>query len=77
MLQHDMAIIFDSDSFEKALNNPFYKSHSIVDNDICLIERYKERIKLNRPVQISSAILELAKAEMYRYYYKVRHDSNK
>lgn len=68
--QHDMSLIFDEDSFLKEMLNPFYKSHSIVDDDICLIEKYKERIELKRPVQISAAILELAKAEMYRYFYK-------
>lgn len=88
MLQHDLSIVFDEETFQKEMLNPFYKDHSIIDDDIILIgkpikivktpphllicfsEKYKESIQLNRPVQISAAILELAKAEMYRYWYK-------
>ena len=69
-MQHDLSIIFDEETFQKEMLNPFYKDHSIIDDDIILIEKYKESIQLNRPVQISAAILELAKAEMYRYWYK-------
>ena len=48
--QSDLSAIFYEDEFTTELLSPFYKNHLIVSEDLCLIEKYKEKVELNRPV---------------------------
>ena len=69
--QVDMSVVHDVQSFNREIINPYYKSHHILSENCVMVEKYKDHVQLNKPVQISSAILELAKLQMYNYYYKV------
>lgn len=64
-------VIYDSKTFDKNVLSPYYKSHQIIHENLMIVEKYKDFISLDKPVQISSAILELAKYSMYSFYYKV------
>ena len=43
----------------------------MLNEDLVVEEKFKDVVELDRPVQIASAILELAKHEMYRFFYHV------
>ncbi len=64
-------VIYDEASFNKNILSPFYKSHQIINENLVVVEKYKDFITLNKPIQIASAILELAKFTMYNYFYNV------
>ena len=64
-------VIYDAKTFDKNVLSPYYKSHQIIHENLMIVEKYKDFISLDKPVQISSAILELAKYSMYSFYYKV------
>ena len=69
--QTEQEVIYDAKSFDKNVLSPYYKSHQIIHENLMIVEKYKDFISLDKPVQISSAILELAKYSMYSFYYKV------
>ena len=66
-----MKVISTRQEFNREILDPFYKSHQILNEDLAVVEKYKDLVELDRPVQIASAILELAKHEMYRFFYKI------
>lgn len=68
--QTEQEVIYDAKSFDKNVLSPYYKSHQIIHENLMVIEKYKDFISLDKPIQISSAILELAKYSMYKFYYK-------
>lgn len=66
-----MKIITNRNDFNREILDPFYKGHKILSENLVVVEKYKECVQLDRPIQIASAILEIAKHEMYRFFYKV------
>ena len=69
--QTEQEVVYDQASFNKNVLSPYYKSHKILNEDLVIVEKYKDFVSLDKPVQIASAILELAKYTMYNYYYNV------
>ena len=69
--QTEQEVVYDQASFNKNVLSPYYKSHKILNENLVIVEKYKDFVSLNKPVQIASAILELAKFTMYNYYYNV------
>ena len=69
--QTEQEVIYDAKTFEMNVLSPYYKSHQIIHENLIIVEKYKDFIKLDKPIQIASSILELAKYSMYSYYYKV------
>lgn len=66
-----MKIIKNRAEFNREILDPYYKSHQIVSEDLVIVEKYKDAVELDKPIQIASCILELAKHEMYRFFYRV------
>ena len=71
MTQTIMKVISTKEDFAREILDPYYKSHQILSENLILVEKYKEEVELDRPVQIASTILELAKHEMYRFFYQI------
>ena len=69
--QTEQEVVYDQASFNKNVLSPYYKSHKILNEDLVIVEKYKDFVSLDKPVQIASAILELAKYIMYNDYYNV------
>jgi hypothetical protein len=69
--QTEQEVVFDEGTFNKNVLSPYYKSHQIINENLVVVEKYKDHISLNKPIQIASAILELAKFTMYNYFYNV------
>ena len=69
--QSESEVVYDRKSFDTHILSPYYKNHHIINENLAVIEKFKDFISLDRPIQIASSILELAKYIMYRYHYEV------
>ena len=56
---------------EKCMNSPTMKNRHPINDNLIGIENIKSVVKLNKPIYVGMAILDLSKLHMYRYYYDV------
>ena len=56
---------------EKCLNNPTLKNRHIINDSLVGVEKIKQVVKLNKPIYIGMAILDLSKLHMYEFFYDV------
>ena len=56
---------------EKCLNNPTLKNRHIINDSLVGVEKIKQVVKLNKPIYIGMAILDLSKLHMYEFFYGV------
>lgn len=59
--QTNMDVVNNRADFNKLILDPYYKSHQIIGDDLVIVEKYKDAVELDRPVQLASCILELGK----------------
>ena len=64
--QTDIKLVSETEEFEKLLSSPFYKSHTVISEEYCIVENFKKNIELNRPSQLGVSILEFAKEIMFK-----------
>jgi hypothetical protein len=62
-------MIFSEKRFQKVIKELQYKSHDIINQDTVLVERYKNKVVLNKPVYAGAVILQRSKLQMYYWYY--------
>ena len=55
----------------KRVAKPTFKRWKIFCEDLVAIQCVKERLLLNRPIQVGFAILDLSKAHMLDFHYNV------
>lgn len=67
--QTNMYFVFNHEDFEASLASPFYKCHKIINDTTILVEEFKPKVFLNRPIQIGVSILERSKEIMYKYFF--------
>jgi len=48
---------------------PHFKDHIILDEDTALIELYKTKVCLNKPIYVGATVLDLSKHLMYDFHY--------
>lgn len=74
--QSSMKIVCTKEDFNREILDPYYKSHQILNENLIIVEKFKEVVELDRPIQIASSILELAKHEMVRNISANMHSYN-
>ena len=57
-----------SKKFLKYASRPIYISHNIFGKHLVAINEKKELLKLNKPIYIGCAVLELNKLDMYEFF---------
>lgn len=62
-------VVTSSKIFLKKVRQPQYKSHTIISKNMVLVERCKAKLVLDKPLFIAAAVLDIAKASMYKYHY--------
>ena len=67
----DFELVDNITRLEKCLNSPTYKHRHIINDELIGIEKTKAVVKLNKPIYIGMAILDLSKLHMYQFYYDV------
>lgn len=55
----------------KIQNSPKYKNHHIINESLVGYEKEKSKIRLDKPIYVGFAILELSKLHMYRVFYDI------
>lgn len=67
----DFELVDNIKRLEKCLNNPTLKNRHIINDNLVGVEKIKAVVKLNKPIYVGMAILDLSKLHMYNFYYEV------
>ena len=67
----DFELVDDIKRLEKCLNNPTMKNRHFINDTLIGVEKIKSVVRLNKPIYVGMAILDLSKLHMYRFYYDV------
>ncbi len=65
----EFELVDNMNRLEKCLNSPTLKHTHIINENLVGIEKIKPVVKLNKPIYVGMAILDLSKLHMYRFYY--------
>ena len=57
------------DKLRKLIANPGFESRKIFDGNLVAVHSMKTTLKLNRPIYVGAAVLDLSKHLMYDFYY--------
>jgi hypothetical protein len=58
-----------STRMRRLVADPAYISHKIFSEDLAAIHSVKSKLKLNRPIYVGQAVLDLSKHRMYNFWY--------
>ena len=67
----DFELVDNITRLEKCLNSPTMKNRHPINDNLIGIEKIKSVVKLNKPIYVGMAILDLSKLHMYKFYYDV------
>ena len=65
----DLVATADEDRLRRLIADPAYLSHKIFDESLVAIHSAKSTLKLNRPIYVGQAILDISKYRMYDFWY--------
>ena len=65
----DISIVTDEQKYLKQICKPQYESSKIYAENLVAIKQTKRVVKLNKPVYIGTAVLDLSKLHMYKFHY--------
>jgi len=54
----------------KAVSKPSYKFSQIINPDLVMVQRGRQKVCLNKPISMGFCILDLTKLIMYKFYYE-------
>ena len=67
----DFELVTDINRLAKCLNSPTLKHCRIIHEELVGVEKIKAVVKLNKPIYVGMAILDLSKLHMYSFFYDV------
>jgi len=67
--QQNIKLISDDKLLNKYLSHPGLINRKIFDEDLVAVHMIKEKLKLNKPIYVGFAVLELSKWLMYDFHY--------
>jgi len=67
----NLRLVTDPKKLVRAAGKSTYKKSTIINSDLVLVESARAKIFMNRPLIVGFTILEMAKLQMYRFYYEV------
>ena len=65
----DIRLVHNAEKLERLVAKSSYKRFEIFNEDLVAVELQKVKLKLNKPVYVGQAILDLSKETMYRFHY--------
>ena len=65
----DFELVTSDKRMQKVVANPTYKRKHEISEHLVGVEKHKTVIKLNKPIAIGVAILDLSKVHMYKFFY--------
>jgi len=66
----ELDVVSDDKQLLKCVNKPHMRTFKTIFDGVSLIQYYKCKAKLNKPIYIGQAILDLSKVRMYRFHYE-------
>ena len=65
----DIQLYMDEKLVEKQISKPQFLSSKIYNTDLIAIKQERKCVKLNKPVYVGVAVLDLSKLHMYKFHY--------
>ena len=65
----NIRLIADPNKLTKAVSKVSFRQSEIINDDLVMVRAARQRVKLNKPIAVGFAILELSKNIMYSFYY--------
>ena len=67
--QGDIKLVATNKQRSKLASEPNYHSTKYISKDLLIMEMKKVEIKMNKPIYLGQAILDISKALMYKFWY--------
>jgi len=67
--RRNIRLIADASKAMKAVAKPTFRQSEIVNSDLVMVRAARTKVKLNKPIAVGFAILEISKHIMYSFYY--------
>ena len=68
--QLNLKLCLNESQVKKYISRPNYITYNILDENKAIVQIQKQKVKLNRPIYLGFACLEISKYWMYKSYYK-------
>jgi hypothetical protein len=60
----------------KLISRPNFKTRKIFDGGVAALHMAKTNVKLDKPIYVGMAVLELSKLHMFKFFYKMKQQYN-
>ena len=67
----EFELVKTPERMQKCINNPNYQGSHIINESLTGVQKTKTVLKLNKPIYIGQAILDISKHHMYSFFYEV------
>jgi hypothetical protein len=68
-LRQNIELIYEQKRLNKILASGLYKEHTIINEYLTMVHKYKSKVILDKPVSVGMSILDFSKLTMYEFYY--------
>ena len=68
--QRDIKIVTTNERRSKLASEPNYHSTKYISKDLLIMETKKTKVKMNKPIYLGQAILDISKTLMYEFWYE-------
>jgi len=65
----NVCLIADPAKFVRSISKASYKRSSIINTDLVMVENFRAKAVISKPIAVGCTILEFAKLVMYEFYY--------
>ena len=65
----DIKLVITDKKRSKLVSEPNYHTTNLISEDLSIIEMKKTKVKMNKPIYLGLAILEISKTLMYEFWY--------
>ena len=65
----DIKLVITDKKRSKLVSEPNYHTINLISEDLSIIEMKKTKVKMNKPIYLGLAILEISKTLMYEFWY--------
>jgi len=67
--RQNIRLIADPAKVRKAVSKHSYRLSQIINPDLVMVRKEKQKVMSNKPIAVGFCILELSKLIMYKFYY--------
>ena len=64
-------LVDSKEKMEKLAKQPNYRCHTIINENLIAVERFKPTVKMDKPIYTGISVFELSKLSMYKFHYEL------